>query len=123
MHPPGTLFCTDTFWEQYGDRVRDVAPGVDAVVLTGDEPVAATDIERITMAFFSGDAWPDRAAPFMRVSLDAPNLRWLHSMSAGVDNPVFGMFLRARRPRDHVVGGERRADRRDRDDVPARAEP
>ena len=29
----------------------------------------------------------------MRVSLDAPNLRWLHSMSAGVDNPVFGMFL------------------------------
>ena len=45
------------------------------------------------MAFFSGDAWPDRAAPFMRVSLDATNLRWLHSMSAGVDNPVFGMFL------------------------------
>ena len=93
MTQTGTLFCTDTFWEQYGDRVRAVAPRVDAVVLTGDEPVAETDIERITMAFFSGDAWPGRAAPFMRVSLDATNLRWLHSMSAGVDNPVFGMFL------------------------------
>jgi D-2-hydroxyacid dehydrogenase (NADP+) len=92
--PPGdTLFCTDTFWNQYGDRVREVAPGIDAVVLSGDEPVPETDIERITMAFFSGDAWPARAASFMRVSLDAANLRWLHSMSAGVDNPVFGMFL------------------------------
>ena len=93
MNPPGALFCTDTFWNQYGHRVRDVAPGVGAVVLTGDDPVADTDIERVTMAFFSSDAWPGRAAPFMRVSLDAPNLRWLHSMSAGVDNPVFGMFL------------------------------
>jgi D-2-hydroxyacid dehydrogenase (NADP+) len=91
--PNGTLFCTDTFWQQYGDRARAIAPDVDAVVLTGDEPVAEADIERITMAYFSGDAWPGRAAPFMRVSLDATNLRWLHSMSAGVDNPVFGMFL------------------------------
>jgi D-2-hydroxyacid dehydrogenase (NADP+) len=60
--------------------------------LTGDEPVTEADMARITMAFFSSDAWPERAAPFMRASLEAPNLRWLHSMSAGVDNPVFGMF-------------------------------
>ena len=91
--PAGTLFCTDTFWDMYGDRVGAVAPGVDAVLLTGDEPVAEADIARITMTFFSGDAWPERAAPFMRVALDAPGLRWLHSMSAGVDSPVFGMFL------------------------------
>ena len=61
--------------------------------LTGDHPVTAADIEHITVAFFSSDAWPERAAPFMRVALDAPNLQWLHSMSAGVDSPVFGMFL------------------------------
>ena len=42
--PAGTLFCTDTFWDMYGDRVRAVAPGVDAVLLTGDEPVAEADI-------------------------------------------------------------------------------
>src|SRR6187549_3404042 len=87
-----TLFCTDTFIERYGSEVAAIAPELEIVALTGDEPVAATDIARITMAFFSSDAWPERAAPFMRVSLDAPNLRWLHSMSAGVDNPVFGMF-------------------------------
>ena len=91
--PADTLFCTDTFWADYGHRVQAIAPHVDAVVLVADEPVAAADVERITMAFFSGDAWPERAAPFMRVSLDASNLRWLHTMSAGVDSPVFGMFL------------------------------
>ncbi len=88
-----TLFCTDTFVERYGDAVRSAATGIDIVALTGDEPVEPADIERITMAFFSSDAWPDRAAAFFRVALDAPNLRWLHTMSAGVDNPVFGMFL------------------------------
>ena len=29
----------------------------------------------------------------MRIALDAPNLQWLHSMSAGVDSPVFSVFL------------------------------
>src|SRR5918994_1189926 len=88
-----TLFCTDTFVERYGDAVRAAAPGIDIVALTGEEPVEAADIERITMAFFSSDAWPERAPAFFRVALDAPNLRWLHTMSAGVDSPVFGMFL------------------------------
>jgi phosphoglycerate dehydrogenase-like enzyme len=45
------------------------------------------------VAFFSGDVWPARSANFMRVALDAPGLRWLHVFSAGVDHPVFGMFL------------------------------
>ena len=90
---PDALFCTDTFWDQYGQRVTDAVPGLDVVLLAGDAPVAADDIERITLAFFSGDAWPGRATPFMRVALDATNLRWLHTMSAGVDSPVFGMFL------------------------------
>ena len=69
-----------------------MAPDLDIVALTGDEPVSAADIERITLAFFSSDAWPERTPAFMRVALDATNLRWLHTMSAGVDNPIFGMF-------------------------------
>jgi D-2-hydroxyacid dehydrogenase (NADP+) len=89
----GVLFCTDTFADRYGDDVRAAAPDLETVALTGDEPVAAADIERITLAFFSSDAWPERAANFLRVALDAPNLRWLHTMSAGVDSPVFGMFM------------------------------
>jgi D-2-hydroxyacid dehydrogenase (NADP+) len=95
MTDPGgpTLFCTDTFVDRYRDEVRAAAPGIEIVALTGDQPVERADIERITLAFFSSDAWPERAPAFFRVALDAPNLRWLHTMSAGVDSPVFGMFL------------------------------
>ncbi len=87
------LFCTDTFWEDYADRVRSIAPDLDVVLLAGGEPVAAADLDRITIANFSHDAWPDRAGNWFGVAMRAPNLRWLHSMSAGVDSPVFSTFL------------------------------
>jgi phosphoglycerate dehydrogenase-like enzyme len=87
------LFCTDTFLASHGERIAVAAPGLDVVPLVGRDVVTDDDIARITIAFFSNDAWPDRAAPFMRVGLNAPNLAWLHSMSAGVDNPVFSMLL------------------------------
>lgn len=50
-------------------------------------------VEAVGIAFFSGDVFPDRTPNFMRVALNAPNLRWIHVFSAGVDHPVFGMFL------------------------------
>lgn len=89
---PHVLFCTDTFVEAHGDRLAAVAPGVELVQLTAGGVVDDVDVERITLAFFSSDAWPERAASFMKVALGAPNLQWLHSMSAGVDSPVFTMF-------------------------------
>jgi D-2-hydroxyacid dehydrogenase (NADP+) len=88
-----TLWCTDTFMAPYGDAVRRAAPDIEVVELVAGRTVSDDDIDRITLAFFSSDAWPERAAPFISVALAAKNLRWLHSMSAGVDNPVFGMFL------------------------------
>ncbi len=87
------LFCTDTFFHAYGERIAAIAPGLDVVVLRPGEEVSAADIERITMAFFSNDAWPTQAAPFFKVALAATNIEWFHSMSAGVDSPVFSMFL------------------------------
>ena len=87
------LFCTDTFWAEYADRVRAIAPDIEAVLLTGDEPVSDAEINRITIAQFSHDAWPERAGNWFGVATRAPNLRWLHSMSAGVDSPVFATFL------------------------------
>jgi len=87
------LFCTDTFLEAHRDALARIAPELDLVVLRRDEEVSAADIERITIGFFSNDAWPERAAPFFKVALAAENLQWLHSMSAGVDSPVFSMFL------------------------------
>lgn len=39
---------------------------------------------------FSADVWADeRSASFMKVVLEAPNVRWLHMFSAGLDHPVF----------------------------------
>lgn len=89
---PDVLFCTDTFWAGHGAAVEAVAPGIETVQLSVRE-VTADDLDRITMAFFSTDAWPERAAPFFAVTTRAPNLRWLHTMSAGVDSPVFHAFL------------------------------
>jgi phosphoglycerate dehydrogenase-like enzyme len=87
------LFCTDTFADAYAAEIAAAAPGLEVIPLRSGQEVPAEDIERITAAFFSNDAWPERAAPFFKVALDAANLEWFHSMSAGVDSPVFSMFL------------------------------
>jgi len=87
------LFCTDTFHDTHAAEVALVAPDLDVVLLRAGEEVPAADIERITIAFFSNDVWPDRTGAFFKVALAATNLRWFHSMSAGVDSPVFSTFL------------------------------
>lgn len=86
------LFCTDDFAARHADRLRAIAPDLELVTLDGDEAVAETDLARITIAFFSHDSWPERAANFFGVVLRAENLRWLHTMSAGVDSPIFTTF-------------------------------
>ncbi len=87
------LFCTDTILDAHGDRIAAIAPDLDVIALRPGEEVSPDDIERITIAFFSNDAWPERAAPFFKVVLAANNIEWFHSMSAGVDSPVFSTFL------------------------------
>ncbi len=83
------LFCSDVFWDGYGEQVVAIDPTVEVVRLVGDGQVMGGDIERITIAFFSPDLWPSRVKAFMGVSLRAPNLRWLQSFSAGTEEAVF----------------------------------
>ncbi len=83
------LFCTDTFYEEHRGRVHEIAPDLGVIPLVDGRDVGAAELERITLAFFSGDAWPERAPTYMSVALQAPNMRWFHTMSAGVDHPVF----------------------------------
>jgi D-2-hydroxyacid dehydrogenase (NADP+) len=83
------LFCTDTFWDERGEDVVTIDPTVEVVRLVGDEHVTPSDLARITIAFFSPDAWPERSANFWGTCLRADHLQWLHSMSAGTDHPVF----------------------------------
>jgi phosphoglycerate dehydrogenase-like enzyme len=87
------LFCTDTFADAYADEIAAAAPDLEVIALRQGHEVPIDDIGRVTIAFFSNDAWPERAAPFFKVALEAANLEWFHSMSAGVDSPVFSMFL------------------------------
>lgn len=89
------LFCTDTFWDDRGDEIVSIDPSVEVVRLVDTEHVTPSDLERITIAFFSPDAWPERAPNFMGTCTRAPNLEWLHTMSAGTDHPVFSA-LRSR---------------------------
>lgn len=89
---------TTTAWERFGHSLQQAAPGVEPVLLEDERPVADDDLARIEVAFFSGDCFPGgptprRAAAFMGASLRCPNLRWLHTASAGVDSPVFQRFL------------------------------
>ena len=62
------------------------------MTLDADREVSVAALARITIAFFSHDAWPERAANFFGVALRAEHLRWLHTMSAGVDSPIFAAF-------------------------------
>lgn len=84
------LFCSDAFWDERGDEVTAIDPAIDVVRLVGDEHVAPGDLERITIAFFSGDTWPDRSSAFLGACTRAPNLEWLQTFSAGTDHPIFG---------------------------------
>ena len=81
------LFCTDTIVTRVGDRIAAAAPDLEVVALDGDDPVADDDLDRVELAFFSADAFPERAAHFMGATVRAPNLRWLHTFSAGTDHP------------------------------------
>jgi D-2-hydroxyacid dehydrogenase (NADP+) len=90
---PPVLFCTDTLWATRGDEIAAVVPGIDVVELIGTDHVPAEQLERVTIACFSGDAWPGRSANFMQACIQSPNLEWLHTFSAGVDHPVFQSFM------------------------------
>jgi phosphoglycerate dehydrogenase-like enzyme len=88
-----TVFVTDDEWGRRNVDLRAVAPGIAPVLLVRDQMIDEADLARIEVACFSSDAWPARAVEFFGVALRAPNLRWLHSFSAGTDSPVFARLL------------------------------
>ena len=85
------LICTETAAATIADRIGDV--DVDLIPIVGDGQLDEPTLASVEVAFFSADAYPDRAMHVMGTMLNAPNLRWLHTFSTGVDHPVFGIFL------------------------------
>ncbi len=87
------LFVSDVVWDAVGDRLLTLAPDLERIAFRPGEMVPPEDVARVEIAFLSMDMWPDSTAPYMKVCLESPTLRWLHSGSAGVDHPVFRMIL------------------------------
>jgi D-2-hydroxyacid dehydrogenase (NADP+) len=87
------IFCTDTVAAAHGHSFAALLPDVEILQLVEGEEISEVDRDRITIAFFSGDAYPERSPQYLRVALKAPNLRWLHTFSAGVDSPIFQSLM------------------------------
>lgn len=91
--PGDVLFCTDTFWDRHCETFVALDPTIEVVRLVDDQHVPDADLERVTIAFFSPDTWPDRTRAFMGTVTRCPNLRWLQIAFAGTDHPVFQSLL------------------------------
>ena len=99
------LLASRTFFEQYGDEVARIGaiPGprgpIERIEVPEDEVgrLAPEDMERITVAYSSGDLG-DRPELALRRRLygaarRAPNLEWLHVSNVGTDDPFYGELI------------------------------
>jgi phosphoglycerate dehydrogenase-like enzyme len=83
------LLISDTVWERRATEILAIAPNTRPIIYVGDEPVADDLLPTIDIAFFSSDVWPDRPRGLVISILKANQLKWMHTFSAGVDNPFF----------------------------------
>ena len=85
------LYISDAVEELYGSRLEEVAPNwARFVARVGDPP---PDPSLIEIVYFSGDVYPERSREFALMALKAENLKWLHTFSAGIDDPFFQALL------------------------------
>lgn len=89
------ILCSPFIAETCAAELAALAPGYDVVTVAEGAPPADADLARVTIAFFSADVFPDGSRAFFAASTQAPNLRWFHTMSAGVDHPIFGSIRAA----------------------------
>lgn len=90
-HP--VLLISDNVWERQGAALRDIAPFLQPIIYAGDDPIADEILNSVDVAFYSSDLWPERSRGIALSIIKSPNLRWLHTFSAGVDNPFFQQLL------------------------------
>ena len=83
----GSLIISDHVEARFGYALDGVAPGLSRVVVGVDR--TRGDPTSGEIAFFSGDVFPERARSFLLEVVKAKGLRWLHTFSAGVDDPFF----------------------------------
>lgn len=88
MRPPcGAILVSDRVEARWSFELDRTAPGVERRVLREGAP--APEPSGVEICYFSGDLYPERAREAAIAALKASDLRWLHSFSAGVDDPFF----------------------------------
>jgi phosphoglycerate dehydrogenase-like enzyme len=93
------LLVSQYIHARYGARVA-AATGREQVtaeflVLPPDPAARLTvaECERVELAFFSGDVFPDYSRQFFSALRKAPRLKWLHVFNVGVDHPIYREML------------------------------
>ncbi len=83
----------------YGARIAAAAVRekvtAEFLVLPPDPAARLPDAEceRVEVAFFSGDVFPDYSRQFFSAVRKAPRLKWLHVFNVGVDHPIYAEML------------------------------
>lgn len=90
-----TLLVSRTVLDTYGKQIAEAHPRLECIVLPADSDpqLSEADLARLDYAFFSLDIFPNSSRAFFAALQGAPNLKWIHVMSAGVDHPVFQGLL------------------------------
>ena len=93
------LLVSPLAFERWGESIAEAAAGaglaLDPVMLPADPAtrLGPDELDRIDIAFFSHDIFPERSRQFFAAAQGAPRLRWMQLQNAGIDNPVFGRLL------------------------------
>jgi len=95
--PPPALLLSPTVAAEHGDRIRRIAEESGVALQCVVAPGTPEDRERIVAAFFSRDLYEGSSLRvpgalsdnFFAVVDSAPNLRWLHVCSSGLDLPQY----------------------------------
>lgn len=93
------LLISQAWLDLFGDRLEQAAREHGLAfeyITTPSDPAARLSpeqCERIEVAFFTNELFPDFSRAFFAAAQGSPNLRWLHVFNAGVDNPVFGRLI------------------------------
>ena len=91
------IACSERVKRDYGTAMRRAAPGARFVTVRVQDgaPAWDGDRERAEVACMSADFWEDLEMRNTAIGamFRLPNVRWFHTFSAGVDNPVFKMLI------------------------------
>lgn len=89
-----TLLVSQTILDRHGAEVAAAFPGLETLTVpSGESRLSEDELSRIDYAFFSLDIFPNSSRQFFDAVQAAPNLSWVHVMSAGVDHPAFQRLL------------------------------